>query len=128
MLDLYDPKPDPPDEEGRPSLRLVPKGPRVSFSRPGDPETRWTVRVASIFLGLVISGIGLAFILLTAALLKQMYENVDALDAAVKAERTRRSTTEAPARNRGDGAIVLTMPKDQPRSRAAPQSPPASKP
>ena len=106
ILDLRDPPSDPPEEPTRPQLRLVPKGTRVMFRRPEDPEVPWTVRALGLLLGVVITGVALCMILLVAALLREVYETVDAQDAARAAARA--------AEQRQGGAIKLTLPKDRP--------------
>lgn len=111
MLDLDDPKHEDSEEGGSPRLRLVPKGPRVAFRWVEDPETPWHVRAIALVLALILSIVGVSTILQTAALLKEYYDRVDAIDQARALARAReRAAREAAARPRSDGAILLSLP------------------
>jgi len=120
MLDLDDPMPEEPDEGGSPRLRLVPKGPKVAFRRIENPETSWQVRAIGLLLALLLSIVGVSAILQTAALLKEYYDRVDAIDQARALARAReRAAREAASRPRGDGAIVLSLPGEPGKSSPA---------
>jgi hypothetical protein len=109
MLDLSEPPPDRPEGRGRGNLRLVPRWPRVVFRRPEDPEISWTIRITAYALSLVITGLAVGVILLVAAWLKEVYQQVDAQDAARAAESARAKAAEPPPAP--PGTVVITLPK-----------------
>jgi len=125
MLDLDDPKPEEPEDKGRPKLRLVPKGPPVSFRAVEDPETPWGVRAIAFLLAVLLTTVGVVSILATAALLKEYYDRVDAMDLARAEAAAKRKAIEELARPREDGAIMLGLPLEK-SAQAPPASPPPS--
>ncbi|MBI3451186.1 MAG: hypothetical protein HY049_20015 [Acidobacteria bacterium] len=113
MLDLFDPAPDDPGDEGKPSLRLVPRGPRVSFRWVEDPRTPWPIRALSVALALLLTTVGVSTILYTAGLLKKYYDQVDAMDRAHAAARAKAAAERQQVeRLKASGGIVIGLPKD----------------
>jgi hypothetical protein len=113
MLNLNDP-PELPPPGPHPHLRLVPKGPPVVFRLPEQPEVPWQVRAIAIFLGVTISVLVVTGIVFVGALVKNLYDQVDA------AQRERESREQA-APVRPD-AIPVVMPEQPPSP--PPQTPP----
>lgn len=107
-LGLEDPPSPPPEHEGRPDLRLVPKGPPVSFRVPQDPEVSWQVRAVAIALGILISAGVVGGIFLFGSFVKHMYDTVE---ARRQAEAARKRAAQKP----DDGTIKVVIPKDQPK-------------
>ena len=125
ILDLYDPKPGPEEDSSRPRLRVIPRGPRVSFSLPEDPETTWYVRLGAVIVGVVATGLGVGMILFTAANLKGFYERVDADDLARAQARARaRAAQEAAVRPGPPGSINVSISAQPPK----PPPPPPPQP
>jgi len=120
MLDLDDPKPEEPEGEGRLRLRLVPRGPRVAFRWVEDPETPWHVRAIALLLAVILTIVGVSTILQTAALLKEYYARVDAIDQARALQRARERAAKEAAVPRSDGAIVLSLPGESRKPTPAP--------
>ena len=112
MLNLFDPQPDAPGEAGRPSLRLVPKGPRVRFTWIEDPATPWPVRALAVTAAIILTTAAVLSILSTAAILKESYDRVDALDLARAEAKARQQAIREAARPREDGAIMLSLPPE----------------
>ncbi|HZE88603.1 MAG TPA: hypothetical protein VE404_03600 [Verrucomicrobiae bacterium] len=113
MLDLHHPAPDDAGDDGRPALRLVPRGPRVSFRWIEDPRTPWPIRALAITLGVLLTTVGVGSILYTGALLKEYYDKVDAMDRAHAAARARQAVERQQVeRLKASGGIVIALPKD----------------
>jgi hypothetical protein len=120
MLNLTDPPAPPPEEH--PHLRLVPKGPPVSFRIPQDPEVPWPIRAVAILLGVVISATVVTGILFFGAFIKYVYDSIDAAEKARAAEG--RAAPRGP-----EGSINIVIPKNQPTAGpAGGQAPPAGSP
>jgi len=123
MLDLFDPKPDEPEEAGRPSLRLVPKGPRVRFTWIEYPELPWPARALAVTAAIILTTAAVLAILFTAGMLKEYYDRVDALDLARAEARARENAIREASRPRKDGAIVLSLPQGSAKPATPPHRP-----
>lgn len=90
------------DMDAHPHLRLVPKGPPVVFRLPEDPAVPWQVRALAIFLGVTISAAVVIGIVFVGALVKDLYEQVDAVQKAGE-------TREQPAPSQRKDAIPIVI-------------------
>ncbi|HXI03363.1 MAG TPA: hypothetical protein VNI57_09320 [Candidatus Saccharimonadales bacterium] len=107
-LGLEDPPSPPPEDDGRPDLRLVPKGPPVRFRVPEDPEVSWQIRAVAITLGVLISLGVVGGIFLFGSFVKHMYDTVE---ARRQAEAAKKRAAEKP----DDGTIKVVIPTNQPK-------------
>jgi len=111
------------DDPERPPLRLAPAAFPVIFRRPQDPRSPWHIRLASTLMGLVITVAGVIVILLIAALVKSVYDRLDAVDAERAAARSRAKAALQSAAPRSDGAVPLTLPKETPPATTSQRGP-----